>query len=211
VVPAAVLFCILLGAALIGVEGKEGLLHNLDVVATALNKVNGMVIKLTPYGVFAIAAATAGTMTLAEIGRLQAYVLTYTAAVAVLTFWVLPVLITGCTPFRYRDIFGVSKETLITIFATGKIIVVLPQLIENVKELFRRAELEDPEVDSSAELLMPLAYPFPNIGTLAILMFVPFAGWFLGRSLAPADWLVFLGAGSLSSFVAPVIGDRSTT
>jgi Na+/H+-dicarboxylate symporter len=82
--------------------------------------------------------------------------------------------------------------------------VVLPQLIENVKELFRRSEIEGEEVESTTELLMPLAYPFPNVGTLAILMFVPFAAWYLGRVLSFGDWLVFLGAGTLSSFAVVI-------
>jgi hypothetical protein len=37
-----------------------------------------------------------------------------------------------------------------TIFATGKNVVVLPQLIDDVTELFREAELRSEEVDSSA-------------------------------------------------------------
>jgi ABC-type amino acid transport substrate-binding protein len=100
----------------------------------------------------------------------------------------------------------VPRSTLLTIFATGKIIVVLPQLIDNVKQLFKEAELESEEIDSTAEVLMPLAYPFPNLGTVAILLFVPFSAWFLGIVLSLGDWLVLACAGVLSSFVAPVVG-----
>jgi len=145
-------------------------------------------------------------MTLAEVGRLQAYLITYTVLALILGFWVLPLLITACTPFRYREVLGISKDTLITIFATAKIIVVLPQLIDNVKELYRNHLGEDDDVDSAADVLMPLAYPFPNLGTVAILMFVPFAAWFLGDVMSAGDYLSFLGSGMLSSFVAPVIG-----
>jgi Na+/H+-dicarboxylate symporter len=205
VVPAVVLFCILVGVALMGLRGTEQLLNDLDLLARAFNRMNGMIIRLTPLGIFAIAASTSGTMTLAEVGRLQAYLITYTVLALILGFWVLPLLITSCTPFRYRDVLGISKDTLLTIFATAKIIVVLPQLIENVKELYRRYQAEDDEVDSAADVLMPLAYPFPNLGTVAIMMFVPFAAWFLGDVMSTGDTLQFLGAGMLSSFVAPVI------
>jgi Na+/H+-dicarboxylate symporter/ABC-type amino acid transport substrate-binding protein len=206
VVPAVVLFCILVGVALMRVRGTEQLLNDLDLLAQALNRVNSMIIRLTPLGLFAIAASTAGTMTLAEVGRLQAYLITYTVLALILGFWVLPLLITACTPFRYREVLGISKDTLITIFATAKIIVVLPQLIDNVKELYRKHRGEDDDVDSAADVLMPLAYPFPNLGTVAIMMFVPFAAWFLGDVMSSGDYLQFLGAGMLSSFVAPVIG-----
>ncbi len=206
IVPAVVLFCIFLGVAFIPISDKEEVLGMLDVTARALNRLNGLIIKLTPAGVLAIAASTAGTMTLEEIGRLQAYVLTYSAIVLVLGFCVLPALLMAFTPFRYRDILGVCRGTLITIFATGKIIIVLPQLIENVKELFRRYELDSEETDAAADVLMPLAYPFPNLGTLAIMVFVPFASWYLGRELTGVDVVTYLGAGLVSSFVAPVVG-----
>jgi Na+/H+-dicarboxylate symporter len=206
VVPAVVLFCIMIGIGLSRLDGTKNLLDNMDVMASALNRVNTMVVKLTPIGVFAIAASTAGTMTLEEIGRLQAYLLLYSGMVLVLTFWVVPSIVEACTPFKATRVLRVPRSTLLTIFATGKIIVVLPQLIENVKELFREADLGSEEVDSSAEVLMPLAYPFPNLGTVAILVFVPFSAWFLGMVLSIGDWLVLAGAGVLSSFVAPVVG-----
>jgi len=206
VVPAVVLFSIMVGVALSRLPGTESLLDNMNVLASALNRVNTMVVKLTPIGVFAIAAATAGTMTLEEIGRLQAYLLLYSGMVVVLAFWVVPSIVEACTPFKARRVLRVSRSTLLTIFATGKIIVVLPQLIDNVKELFREADLGSEEVDSSAEVLMPLAYPFPNLGTIAIMVFVPFSAWFLGMILSAGDWLVLAGAGVLSSFVAPVVG-----
>ena len=50
VVPAAVLFSILLGIGLSGLRGNDGLLQGFDVVAGALNRINKMVIKLTPLG-----------------------------------------------------------------------------------------------------------------------------------------------------------------
>ena len=204
IVPAIVVFSILLGVGVIGVEGKERLLGPLEVLDRALNRVNKLVIRFTPAGVFAIAADTAGTLTLTEVTRLQAYLLTYTAVVVVLLFVTLPALIAAVTPFRYRDVFSVSKETLITIFATGKIIVVLPQLVESVQELYRRSELLDDERQSTNEIVMPLAYPFPNLGSLAIMLFVPFAAWYAGLILDARAWSAFLAVLLPSSFVAPI-------
>lgn len=206
VVPAAVLFSILLGVGVSGVPGNQGFIQALDVIADALNRINKMVIKITPLGVFAIAAGTAGTISIDEVSRLQAYLITYTVLVILLSLVVLPMLVSAVTPFRYRDLISIPRDSLITIFATAKIIVLLPQLIDNVKELFRRYDLEDDDIDSGANVLMPLAYPFPNLGTYVILMFVPFSAWYLGRSLDIGDQLSFHGAALLSSFVAPIIG-----
>jgi Na+/H+-dicarboxylate symporter/ABC-type amino acid transport substrate-binding protein len=206
VVPAVVLFCILLGVGVSGVEGNLGFLQALDVIEAALNRINKLVIKLTPYGVFAIAAGTAGTISLTELSRLQAYLITYTVIALAMSFVVLPSLVAAVTPFRYRDLVAIPKDTLIMIFAAAKIIVLMPQLVENVKELFRRYDLDDEQVESGAEVLMPLAYPFPNLGTFIILMFVPFSAWYMGRTLDLSDQLTFQAASLLSSFVAPIIG-----
>ena len=69
-VPAVVLFCICLGIALIGVAGKDRLIAQLDVLAEVLMRVNGFFVRLTPVGVFAIAANAAGTMSCARVGEL---------------------------------------------------------------------------------------------------------------------------------------------
>jgi Na+/H+-dicarboxylate symporter len=206
VVPAVVLFSILLGVGLMAVEGKDRLLAPMDALGEGLNRVNKLVIKLTPAGIFCIAASTAGSLTWAEVTRLQAYLVLYTAFGALLLFLVLPAIISAFTPFRYREIFSVSKDTLITIFATGKIIVVLPQLVESVTDLYARHDLLDEERTSAAEIIMPLAYPFPNLGTLTIMMFVPFAAWYAGIQVDIPGKVAFLGALLPSSFVSPVLG-----
>jgi ABC-type amino acid transport substrate-binding protein len=201
-----VLFSILLGVGISGLPGNDGLLRAMNVLADGLNRINKMVIRLTPVGVFAIAAGTAGTISLDEVGRLQAYIITYTVLALALAFVVLPLLVAAVTPFRYRDLLSIPRDTLITIFAAGKIIIVLPQMAENIKELFRRYDLEDEEVAHGAEILLPLAYPFPNLGTFTILMFVPFSMWYLGSDMGLQEQLAFLGSSLLSSFVAPIIG-----
>jgi len=206
VVPAVVLFCILLGVGISGVSGSGGFIQGLDVVEGGLNRVNKMVIKLTPIGVLAIAAGTAGTISLDELSRLQAYLITYTVIALVLAFVALPLIVSAVTPFSYRDLLVIPKDTLIMICATAKIIVLMPQLVENVKELFRRYDLADENVESGAEVLLPLAYPFPNLGTYTILMFVPFGAWYMGETLDLSDQVVFQGAALLSSFVAPIMG-----
>jgi Na+/H+-dicarboxylate symporter/ABC-type amino acid transport substrate-binding protein len=168
--------------------------------------VNKLVIKLTPYGVFAIAAGTAGTVSIEDISRLQGFVVTYTLLVLVLAFLVLPLFVRAVTPFRIKDFLGVPKDSLITIFATGKIIVLMPQLIENVQELFRRYELENDDVTGGSKILLPLAYPFPNLGTYVILMFVAFAAWYVDRPLDLLDQLTLQLASLFSSFIAPIAG-----
>ena len=205
-VPAVVLFSIFIGVALTKIPGREPLLNMFDVLADGLNQVNKLVIKLTPYGVFGIAASTAGTITIEELGKMQGFLIVYTVIVLILVFWLLPFIITLFTPIKYKELFRATRSTLLTIFATGKIIVVLPMLMDDLKLLLKKHKNLDKNTESEVNILMPLAYPFPNVGTITILIFVPFAAWFVGKPFTISDYPLFVGAGTLSSFINPITG-----
>ena len=61
-VPAVVVFSIALGIALIRIENTASLVRSLSLIADALGRITGFVVRLAPLGVFAIAAQAAGTM-----------------------------------------------------------------------------------------------------------------------------------------------------
>ncbi|MCP4898808.1 MAG: dicarboxylate/amino acid:cation symporter, partial [bacterium] len=136
VVPAVVVFSIFFGVALIGIEKKQALLDQLDIILEALTRINTIIVRVTPVGVFAIVASIAGTLTLDELDRLRAYFIIYTASALILSFWLLPMLVAAVTPFSYRQVVSVSRDAVMTAFATGKLFVVLPMLIEASNRLF---------------------------------------------------------------------------
>ncbi|HTK91841.1 MAG TPA: cation:dicarboxylase symporter family transporter, partial [Verrucomicrobiae bacterium] len=78
IVPAVVFFFIFFGVAMIGVERKQVALDVFNIAKEALSKATKFVVSLTPYGVFAIAANTAGTLNVDQIARIQVYLITYT-------------------------------------------------------------------------------------------------------------------------------------
>ena len=206
VVPAVVLFSIFIGLGLMKLPNKEALLKPLDVLTDGINQVNKMIVKITPIGVFSIAAGVVSKLSWADLSRLQGYLLVYLLAVILITFLVLPYVISIFTPYSSKTIFKITRSTLITIFATGKIIVVFPQLIENIKEIIQTAENTTEKMQDEVDIIMPLAYPFPNLGTFMIFIFVPFAAWYSGTSLDLSNYPVFLSSTLLSSFVAPITG-----
>jgi Na+/H+-dicarboxylate symporter len=135
VVPAVVVFSIALGIALIGIENTGSLVRSLSLIADALGRITGFVVRLAPIGVFAIAAQAAGTMHLEQALGLQVYAAGYIALALFLSLWVLPGLVTTLTPFRYREVVGMSRDALVTAFATGNVFVVLAMLAGRSKEL----------------------------------------------------------------------------
>src|SRR5262245_28805694 len=130
IVPAVVLFSLLVGIALMTVERKHVLLDLLQVCGDALAKVARMVLALTPYGLFAIAATAAGTMTLDQVGRLQVYIVSYVLIALLVALWVLPGLIAALTRIPLRAIFAASHNSLLTGVVGGGLFIVLPGRIE---------------------------------------------------------------------------------
>ncbi len=98
VVPAVVLFSIFIGLGVMKLPNKETLLKPLDILTDGLNQVNKMIVKITPHGVFFIAAGVTSTLSWSDLSRLQGYLLVYLLAVILMTFFVLPFLISIFTP-----------------------------------------------------------------------------------------------------------------
>ena len=93
VVPAVVLFSVMLGIALINLERKQALLDVMQAAVEALAQATRLVTKLTPYGLFAIAAVAAGTLSVEQLGRLQVYLVAYIGVALLVSLWVLPGLV----------------------------------------------------------------------------------------------------------------------
>ena len=178
IVPAVVVFSIVLGVALIGVPRRQLLLDLLETVGDALSRATRFVVRLTPFGVFAIAATTAGTLQLEQAERLQIYLLAYGALSLFLALWVLPGLVAALTPVPMRAVFTDTREAVITAAVAGDLFIVLPVIIAACKELLARHTAATEQEQSLPDVIIPVSYNFPHSGKLLSVSFVLFAGWF---------------------------------
>ena len=200
IVPGVVFFSVGVGVALISIKNKAPLIDGLQIFLQALSRLTNFVVGLTPVGVFAIGAVVAGTMTIAEFSRLQVYFIVFIAAALFLALWVLPALIAAITPFKYRDIFGVTKDALITAFVTHSLFIVIPILIEHSNYLMKKYRVHTRDSDKLVEVIIPVTYNFPNIGKLLSLLFIPFTAWLAGSPLEPGQYPDLLATGVLTYF-----------
>ena len=200
IVPAVVVFAIALGVAMIPVQNKDGLLNGLHAVGRGLMNIASAVARLAPYGIFVISAAAAGTLRLEELGRLQVFLWAYVAAWALLTFLTLPLIVAWATPLSYRQVLKVARTPLLTAFAVGTVLVVLPMIVERCQALLKEQKLHSEEGDTAIDVLAPTAYSFPSAGTLLGLGFVLFAAWFAGSPLSLGQYPTFSLVGALSAF-----------
>jgi ABC-type amino acid transport substrate-binding protein len=185
---------------MIGIKNKHNLIQDLSILSTALTRVARFVVYLTPIGVFAISASAAGTMTVQEFGRLQAYFIPFILAAILFTFWILPAMVMACTPFKYKDIVGLSKDALITAFTTSNLFIILPVLIQNCNDLLEKYKMKHKDSASFIDIIVPVSFNFPNIGKLLALLFILFAAWFSGNSLSLSDYPNFVFTGLFSFF-----------
>ena len=150
-----VLFSVLLGIALISVERKHVVLDVLHVCGEVLARVARMIIRLTPYGLFAIAATAAGTMTVDQFGRLQIYIVIYVLVTLLIALWVLPGLIAALTQIPMRTVFAASHNALLTAFAAGDLFIVLPGLIDACRRLVAERASADSEASRLPDVIVP--------------------------------------------------------
>ncbi len=203
-IPAVVVFCIGLGIAMMNLPGKEKFLDPLDVLASGLATLNKLVVKLTPIGMFAIVAYTAGTIDLNQFQLIQGYLIAYGFAAIILSFVVLPAVIAAVTPLSFTQVYLASRGPLLAAFVIGNSFVVLPIIIESIDRLQQERRLARKTDNYQADYLVPLAYPFPDIGRIVGLVFIPFAAWFYGNVIDLETYPTLLGVGLLGSFGKPV-------
>ena len=200
VVPAVVLFSILMGVAVMTASRKRALLDLLESLDEALMNVTRIIVKIAPIGIFAISANAAGTLDISAFGKLQVYVATFLLLWALFFFLLLPGLLISLTPVRYREIFRAFRIPIITAFVTGSVLVVIPLLIARSKELLALHGLEDEETDAAVDVLIPTAYNFPTVAMLLAMSFIPFAGWFSGSELTASQYPQFASVGLFVAF-----------
>jgi len=200
IVPGLVLFSTAVGVALIGVPDKAPLLASLRALERAVVRVTQLVLSLTPYGVFAISASVAGTMSPESLIRLEIYFVLFGAAALLLAFVVIPLTVAALTPFGYRQVVGMCQEALLTAFIANSAFIVLPMLVEKVKAALAAQAMDSTDTRSAVDVVVPISFVVPNAGKLLTLLFVPFAAWLAGDPLSVDAYLALFGAGIPSYF-----------
>lgn len=200
IVPAIVLFSVIVGVALIGVPEKQKLLDVMHVAIQAISRATRFIVKLTPYGIFAIATHAAGTLSLEQIGRIEIYLVAYVAIVLLMSFWVLPALVTALTHIPLRDVFQPNRDALMTAFVAGDVFIVLPSLMDACEQALRRHNIGTSLEQKLPEVIVPASFNFPHTGKLLSLSFILFAGWFADSALSWQEYPHFATAGILTIF-----------
>ncbi len=194
-IPAVVLFSVFVGAGLIAIKNKKHALMMLGSLQHAVANISSMVMRLAPVGVFCLGWRAAATIESAQLDGLVVYITTAIAIVFLLVFVILPLAVAAITPFTYKQIVKVSREALITAFATGSFFVVIPILVEKVKKLLISSKQPHRDALLVPDIIIPITFSLPLGGKLLALLFVLFAAWFSGAYTSSQDYanLILVG------------------
>jgi Na+/H+-dicarboxylate symporter len=202
VLPAVVLFGILAGGSLSGMseEQKRPLLSVVEAFNEAMGRISRAIIVTTPIGLFAMAAAAAGTMRVEEFVRLQVWFVVYIGSACLIALWLLPALVALLTPVPYGRFVRTLQTAMLTAFAAGDYFVVLPMIAEANKQLLVEQGRSADDADRTIGVVVPLLFNFPHTGKILSLAFVPFGAWFSNVDLSIGQWFSLATAGPLSMF-----------
>lgn len=200
VMPAVVLFSIVLGAAIIGVPDKARLLSVLAVASAGVSRATMFIISLTPYGICAIGAVVAGTLSFEQLRQLEVYLVSYTVVSLFVSLWLLPGLVAALTPIPYRAIMSRSRDALLMAFMTTSLFAVLPLITERAKALVRDYGGNGTAAESASDVIVPASFNFPHTGKILTLSFVLFASWFMDVPLRWSDYPSLATTGVLAMF-----------
>jgi ABC-type amino acid transport substrate-binding protein len=181
-------------------ENKAVILDMLGAAASLLSRAAKMITRLTPYGLFAIAANAAGTLDVTQLGRLQVYLIVYGAAALFLSLWLLPGLVAALTPVKAGEVLARCRDAFVTAFAVSDLFIVLPMLIEATKELLERHDIGGEKRRTLPEVVVSASFNFPSTGKLMSLSFLLFAAWFADTPIDIERYPQLAATGLLSFF-----------
>lgn len=198
IIPAIALFSVIVGVAIMHLKDKEPLLGLLEKTNTALEKVFKWIAIISPIGIFSHIAYVMGTANLADIAKLEVYVIAFVLSSLFLSFYVLPTIVSCLTGIPYKEIMQEFRIVCTLAFATGIPSIAFPFINNCMRRLAERNHLELASFRSTSQTIVPLAYSFTQIGNFFLLLFIFFMSFFFRHPLSQNDQL------SLSILTIPI-------
>jgi len=194
-IPAVVFFSICLGLGLMQIKSKRQTLLVLSNLQQAVANINNFIMTFAPLGVFCIGWRAAVTIDASQFDGLVVYMVSAIVLVTLLCFIVFPAVVATITPFGYREIVKVSREPMLTAFATGSFFSVIPVIVEKTKKLIKEKYPQDSDLEKISDVIVPISFSLPVGGKLLALLFVLFAAWFSGAQITFSDHINLIVAG----------------
>lgn len=209
VVPAIVIFCLLIGIALIHNMKKDAIIQSLGVALNLFTNITRWISKITPIGTFLIIANQFGSINLATVKQVSTYIILYILVVGLLTFWIFPKIVATFTDTSAGKWVRGLSPILLLAYTTNFVIVCLPFIIAMLQtRLEENMKSEVGKAQGEVQGIVSIIFNLP-LGSLFISVFVLFLSIFYNAPLSltsniqliVTNFLTSLGAVGLGSWI----------
>lgn len=208
IIPAVVVFCILIGISLMYMADKQVFMATLQTLLDALTKVTSWIARITPIGTFIIMALQAGTIEIATIKQMSTYIILYIVGTLLVVFWIIPRLASILTPMKAVIWIKNLIPVLILTYTTTLTIVALPYIINIIRREVQMLYPKDENVQSQVQGTVSIIFNLP-LGSFFTAAFVFFTAVFFSVKLGIPEqlkllvttFLTCLGAVGLGSWI----------
>ncbi|MEW6144547.1 MAG: cation:dicarboxylase symporter family transporter [Thermodesulfobacteriota bacterium] len=203
-VPAVVVFSILLGLAVQRIEKKASTLELFDVVSKSCLLIWKGIIKFSPIAVFALFANLFGTITVTQLDNLVAYLLLFIAASLILTFWIVPGMVSAFIGFPVTRIIREMREGVFMSAVTMLPVTSIPYIFQAVDRFTEELNFDKNDEFGIKETVLSFSYPLTQIGNLFVYLFMGFCIFYYKHPVNFLDQLLMPVLSLLSSFGTPI-------
>lgn len=197
-IPAIVIFCVLIGLALIQEEHKMTLIKYAGVLASIMKSVNDYLMHLLPFGVLVISTYTFGTLSVIKLKVVLIYALASIFYLIFISMIIYPGILASISKISYRKFLHYSMPAAFIAFTTGNVFLALP-VIYNLMYKFNDEE-NDGSLSVNGEnekgrniisIIVPLAWLVPASYKFLVIFFVVFAHWYYDRAFNFGEQLIY--------------------
>ena len=188
--PAVVLFFAVVGLVVQSFEAKDIILRPADTLRRVFQRMNKLVAKLTPLGVFAFTAVSIAALDMQQLIRLHAMAVLGIGGYVVLVVAIVA-LIVGMTPVTLRQLWRMISAPFVVTFSTTNLIIALPMLVESITKELGGDEATDEQIAA----VIPVGFILPTVGQVFLLFMVPFCAWYVDRVFTTTSYVQLFATG----------------
>lgn len=208
IVPAIVVFSLLVGIALMSISEKQNAMMSLDTILKALTRITYWIARITPIGTFIIMANQMGTAQFHVIKQMGTYIILYILATSLIVFWIAPRLVSMLTNMKASEWIKNLIPVLILAYTTNLVIVCLPYIINIVQKETQEQYPKDANLQNQIQGTVSIIFNLP-LGSIFITLFIFFLSVFYSAELTMRNqvelflttFLTSLGAVGLGAWI----------
>ena len=187
-IPAVAIFAVIYGVAFQSADHKQTLLEIFDAVKKASVKIWGWIVRLAPFGVFALLASTAGTVRPDRLGGMVLYVVLYLLGAIILGLFVIPFLISALVWESYVPSCAIFARRLSSPWSRPSRLRRCPWWNARWSPPSTKLGCSDSEERRSVvQTSLSLSYVFGQVGNNFIYLLILYSGYFSDVPLKLAE------------------------